>query len=135
MSRSRKDEEEKKSYKNAYQQILNGEKIGRYSPTSSPAKVAEKIAKEVFISRGEKNGRFDITFVKNRTLDEGGDKVYSYACDVKLLRNPIPQIAYEKVRVGNKNTTRFVDVRTLGSRVPPNINVVYQIYDIKVKRI
>jgi hypothetical protein len=63
-----------------YQLLLkDGSKTGQYRPKSSPAKTAEKMARELYDAE-EMTGKqtFKFQFVKNRTKDEGGDKFYSF---------------------------------------------------------
>lgn len=71
-----------------YQLILeNGKKVGQYSPNSSPAKTAEKIAKQIYKDGGF-NGRKEFTFefVKNRIHEGTNDeKMYRFRARVTPL--------------------------------------------------
>lgn len=83
-----------------YQQILSdGSKIGQYNIKSSPAKVAEKIAKQTYIAngwRGEKT--FEIKFCKNLPFKE-----YNYKVNVLPVN--------EKIFVGNGYIDKKYDIQ------------------------
>lgn len=83
-----------------YQQILsNGSKIGSYSIKSAPAKVAEKIGKQVYIANGWKGEKtFDINFVRNKPFKE-----YSYKVNVLPVN--------EKIYVGAGYITKKYDIQ------------------------
>lgn len=71
-----------------YQLLLdNGKKVGQYSATSSPGKVAEKISKSIY-KDGKFTGRKEFTFefVKNRAVEgTNNEKLYRFRAIVKPL--------------------------------------------------
>ena len=75
-------------YKMVYQILLpNGTKVGQYSPKSSPAKTAQKMAKVIYEEAGY-TGRKEFTFqfVKNRVKEGSNeDKLYEFRARVTPL--------------------------------------------------
>lgn len=70
-----------------YQLLLdNGQKIGQYNIKASPAQTAKKIAKVIYETEQMKGKKsFSFKFVKNRTIAEGGDKLYRFSAVVTPL--------------------------------------------------
>lgn len=72
-----------------YQLLSNGQKIGQYSVKSSPAKTAQKMAKVIYEdARMTGNREFTFEFVLNRTIAEGGDKLYRFRAKVSPTPEP-----------------------------------------------
>lgn len=94
-----------------YQLLLkNGQKIGQYSPNGSPAKTAEKIAKVMYETEGMKGKReFEFTFVKNRTIAEGGDKVYEF----RALVEPLARTKENIVSIAGKTFYKKYNIQVL----------------------
>jgi hypothetical protein len=70
-----------------YQLLLkDGSKVGQYNVKAGPAQTAKKIAKVLYETQGMRGKRtLDFKFVKNRTIAEGGDKLYSFRATVTPL--------------------------------------------------
>jgi hypothetical protein len=71
-----------------YQILLpNGVKVGQYSPKSSPAKTAQKMAKVIYEEAGYKGKKeFTFQFVKNRIHENtNDDKLYEFRARVTPL--------------------------------------------------
>lgn len=96
-----------------YQLLLkDGTKTGQYNPDSSPAKTAEKMAREIYNAEGMTGKQtFKFQFVKNRVKAEGGDKGYSFQATV----TPLPATAANRINVGGKTIQKKfqIDVKNL----------------------
>jgi hypothetical protein len=71
-----------------YQILLpNGVKVGQYSPKSSPAKTAQKMAKVIYEEAGYKGKKeFTFQFVKNRIHENtNDDKLFEFRARVTPL--------------------------------------------------
>ena len=94
-----------------FQQILdNGEKYGAYH--GNPGAVAKKIAREVY-KHNELTGtkRFTIVFVKNRSMIEGGDKIYKYMCEVQKLDKPIMHLKSKNADIKDPDSYIAINYR------------------------
>jgi hypothetical protein len=78
-----------------YQQILkDGTKFGHYVG-NSPSTIARKMAKKIYAHNDEKGEKtFTFQFCQNRTLVDGGDKLYQYTATINTLKEPV------KVQIG-----------------------------------
>lgn len=90
-----------------YQLLVNGNKVGQYSPNASPAKTAEKIARGIYEENKMTGSKtFDFQFVKNRVKAEGGDKLYNFRARV----TPLQKTKANLIRVGDSSFYKKYDI-------------------------
>ena len=93
-----------------YQQILqDGTKFGHYTSVKGDVGgIAKKMARAIYKNRDlEGEAEFSFSFCQNRSLLDGGDKLYHYIAIVKPLKEP------KEIKIGD--------------------NVFYKTFDISVR--
>jgi hypothetical protein len=83
-----------------YQILLpSGVKVGQYSPNSSPAKTAQKMAKVIYEEAGYTGKKeFTFQFVKNRVKEgTNEDKLYQFRARI----TPLPRTKENYIQTGD----------------------------------